>query len=139
MVLVITARNGNSLQGIMDFTMSLQVHNMHRQMAKLKKVCISSNSFSKKPQTSKSDPYLDLLSYRTAPLEFGLSPAELLMNSRLRTTLPSYKDIKENAETQTKLENTKWKQKQRYDKSTRTLRPLAKDDVVRIQDQDAWN
>lgn len=37
------------------------------------------------------------------------------------------------------MENLKWKQKQRYDKSTKALRPLAKDDVVRIQDQDAWN
>lgn len=61
------------------------------------------------------------------------------MNRKLRTTLSCYSDIKENADIQTKLEIMKWKQKQRYDKSTNTLRPLAKDDVVCIQDQDAWN
>ena len=42
----------------------------------------------KKATDSKSDPYLALLSYRTAPLECGLFPAELLMNRKLRTTLP---------------------------------------------------
>lgn len=93
----------------------------------------------KKATDSKSDPYLALLSYRAAPLECGLSPAELLMNRRLRTTLPCYTDIKPNTGIQKKLENMKWKQKQRFDKSTKPLSPLAKDDVVRIQDQDAWN
>ncbi|XP_063055929.1 uncharacterized protein K02A2.6-like [Engraulis encrasicolus] len=49
------------------------------------------------------------------------------------------KYIKPNTGIQKKLENMKWKQKQRFDKSTKPLSPLAKDDVVRIQDQDAWN
>lgn len=93
----------------------------------------------KKTTDSKSDPYLALLSYRTAPLECGLSPAELLMNRKLRTTLPCYTDIKQDTGILTKLNNLKWKQKRRYDKSTKSLSPLAKDDVVRIQDQDAWN
>lgn len=61
------------------------------------------------------------------------------MNRKLHTTLFCYSDIKENADIQTKLEIMKWKQKQRYDKSTNNLRPLVKDDVVCIQDQDAWN
>lgn len=33
----------------------------------------------------------------------------------------------------------KWKQKQRYDNSTETVKPLINDDVERIQEQDAWS
>jgi hypothetical protein len=35
------------------------------------------------------DPYMGLMAYRSSPLENGLSPAELLMGRRLRTTVPS--------------------------------------------------
>uniref|UniRef100_A0A1A8FRD6 Integrase catalytic domain-containing protein n=1 Tax=Nothobranchius korthausae TaxID=1143690 RepID=A0A1A8FRD6_9TELE len=52
----------------------------------------------KKATDSNSDPYLALLSYRTAPLDCGLSPAELLMSRKLRTTLPCYEAIKPNEE-----------------------------------------
>ena len=34
------------------------------------------------------DPYLAILSYRSTPLQNGYSPSELLMNRRLRTTVP---------------------------------------------------
>ena len=37
---------------------------------------------------SSVDPYMALLSYRSTPLENGYSPAELLFNRRLRTTVP---------------------------------------------------
>ena len=35
-----------------------------------------------------TDPYIALLSYRTTPLANGYSPAELLMNRKLRSTVP---------------------------------------------------
>ena len=35
------------------------------------------------------DPYLGLLAYRSTPLRNGYSPSELLMNRRLRTTVPT--------------------------------------------------
>uniref|UniRef100_A0A3Q2WG33 Integrase catalytic domain-containing protein n=1 Tax=Haplochromis burtoni TaxID=8153 RepID=A0A3Q2WG33_HAPBU len=92
-----------------------------------------------KATDSQSDPYLALLSYRTARLDCGLSPAELLISRKLHTTLPCYAESKQSEEIIKKQEHLKWKQKQQYDKGTRALGLLAKDDVVRIQDQTAWS
>ncbi|CAG7668265.1 unnamed protein product [Allacma fusca] len=39
-----------------------------------------------------SDPHLALLIYRSAPLENGYTPFELLMNRLLRTTIPTFPD-----------------------------------------------
>ena len=39
-----------------------------------------------------TNPYLGLLAYRTAPLQSGLSPSQLLMSRRLRTNLPTVPD-----------------------------------------------
>lgn len=36
-----------------------------------------------------SDPYIALLNYRNTPLQHGQSPAELLMNRKLRTRIPA--------------------------------------------------
>ena len=42
----------------------------------------------KKAAETKSDRYLALLTYRSSPLGCGASPSELLMNRKLRNTLP---------------------------------------------------
>lgn len=48
----------------------------------------------KKAAETGEDPYLAVLNYRASPLENGLSLAEMLMNRKLRTKLPSAKHHK---------------------------------------------
>ena len=40
------------------------------------------------------EPYLEFLTYRSTPLLNGYSPAELLMNRKLRTIVPSSKEAR---------------------------------------------
>ncbi|CAL9686975.1 unnamed protein product [Knipowitschia caucasica] len=61
------------------------------------------------------------------------------MNRKLRTTLPSYTEMRERTEVHSKMDKLKLKQKHYFDRSTKPLSTLAKEDVVRIRDQDAWN
>ena len=84
------------------------------------------------------DPYMVLLMYRSTPLAWcNLSPAELLMGRRLRTTLPQ---IDDQLRPQCKYletfrkQNSEFKQKQKsaYDRRHRTnsLPPIADDTKV---------
>ena len=88
------------------------------------------------------DPYLGLLSYRNTPLSFGRSPAELLMNRRLNTTLPDLLNQnmmleKDHVEFKKKVMEKKLKEKQYSDnKLSKTKRRLALDEDVYIKDMD---
>uniref|UniRef100_A0A0S7F2A9 PPUP6928 n=1 Tax=Poeciliopsis prolifica TaxID=188132 RepID=A0A0S7F2A9_9TELE len=88
----------------------------------------------KKSGDSRSDPYLALLSYRTAPLACGFSPAELLMGNKLRTMRPHLPQTKNTKRLTGKQKELKWKQKENYDKTTRRLRALEENDTVRVED-----
>ncbi|CAC5381738.1 unnamed protein product [Mytilus coruscus] len=80
---------------------------------------------SKSKQDGK-DPYIAMLKYRNTPLENIDSPAQLLMNRRLRTTIPTIKNrLKPKCgnlkNTQRKMKQQKMNQKQYYDKSSKPL------------------
>uniref|UniRef100_A0A671MNC0 Integrase catalytic domain-containing protein n=1 Tax=Sinocyclocheilus anshuiensis TaxID=1608454 RepID=A0A671MNC0_9TELE len=93
----------------------------------------------KKAADSKSDPYLALLNYRTSPLECGMAPAEMLMNRKLRTTLPSCSKQKANVKIKQKLKQLKYRQKFYYDRAAKHLQTLVRDDVVRIKSDENWS
>ena len=98
--------------------------------------------FTKSKQAAK-DPYLALLEYRNAPLSCGKSPAQLLMNRQLRSTLPlSAKNLNPKVpDTQLIRENmqdSKQKSKFYYDRSSKMLKPLNIGEHVRIRDGKRW-
>ena len=78
-----------------------------------------------KNNTGGGDIYMAILAYRSTPLENGLSPAELLMNRKLRTTVPmipqELKPKLPNSHQLRKKESRK-KQKMYYDKRHRVRR-----------------
>ena len=90
-----------------------------------------------------SDPYLAMLEYRTSPLSNGYGPAELLMNRRLRTTVPltqkSRQPVLPTMTEATRKENDqKAKQKENFDTrhATRPLPTLQSGDQVWIPDRE---
>ncbi|CAC5400328.1 unnamed protein product [Mytilus coruscus] len=92
---------------------------------------------SKSKQDGK-DPYIVMLKYRNTPLENLDSPAQLLLNRRLRTTIPTIKNrltpkCGNLKNTQRKMKQQKMNQKQYYDKSSKPLPELQPNDTIRFQ------
>ena len=96
----------------------------------------------KKLLTKSDDPYQGLLSYRSAPLSNGYSPAELLMGRQLRSFVPTtlatllpkrvpYRDIQVNEQVQ------RQKTKETFDKHQRAkeLPSLSQGEKVWIPDR----
>ena len=96
----------------------------------------------KKAYSSNTDVNLALLQYRnTAISGLEYSPAQLLFSRSLNTLLPVcvdnlYPQVCNDARNQ--LCNRQQTQKKFYDRGTRTLPPLASDDVIRVQHHGEW-
>lgn len=90
------------------------------------------------------DPYKALLSYRTTPLdEVNLSPAQLLMGRRLRTSIPVLKKMlkpqgHDPEDVLPKLKERQRKQKLKHDKSTKELPQLKEGEIVRVREGKKW-
>ena len=90
-----------------------------------------------KAKDSGTDPYLALMQYRSAPMENGKSPAELLMNRKLKTILPRV--MVDVSATDQRTESLKQRQVSNYNKGARDLPPLSENDVVRIKGDGTWS
>jgi len=87
--------------------------------------------------------YMAMLSYRSTPLENGLSPVELLMGRRLRTTIPALPQqlnpkLPNNSQLCLKETLQREKQRENYNKCHRTVisKPLRRGDGVWIPEME---
>ena len=96
-----------------------------------------------KAKATNQDPYLSVLSYRNTPFQQIGSPAQRLMNRRLRTDLPThhkelFPKLADFKATRKALEERKLEQKRYYDRSAKALQPLYPNDSVRMCQKGKW-
>ena len=93
----------------------------------------------KKAAADNKDPFEGLLKYRNTPFDdIGVSPAQLLMSRRTRTTLPTHRRLLvphavEPGHVKKALKQRQDASKANYDKCSRDLPPLQAGDKVRIR------
>ena len=90
-----------------------------------------------KCRVTKQDPYLALLDYRNTPID-GITPAQALMSRRLRSNIPiSQQRLKPETISHNKFATQRTQQQQRqkqyFDRHTKTLPPLRVGDSVRFK------
>ena len=90
------------------------------------------------------DPYKALLSYRNTPLEeVNLSPSQILLGRRLRTSIQVTKDLLkpqlyDPEDVLPKLKERQRKQKLQHDRKAKELPPLRDGEVVRVREGNKW-
>lgn len=90
----------------------------------------------RKAHAGNEDFHRSLMIYRSAPLENGLSPAQMLMGRRIRTNLPIREDLLDTPHTslvKTFKLKQKIKQKRLYDRKAKPLTALKPGDTVKIR------
>ena len=97
----------------------------------------------KKSTADNTDPLLGFLEYRNSPVDNIASPAELLMGRKLSSLLPSLdKSLQPKPQNSQKVKKAlhmkQIKQKQYYDRGTKTLKPLDRGERVRVLHQNKW-
>ena len=65
------------------------------------------------------DPYLALLNYRSTPLESGKSPAELMLNRKIRNRIPLFRREKKDQTFRKRDKQAKMRQKRNFDQRHR--------------------
>ena len=88
----------------------------------------------KKAKENDSDPYIALLNYRSTPLDCGKSPAELLMNRKLRTRLPDPEELLPVSGHDQRRTSIQW-----YNQHAHVLKPLNPNEVVRVRNDGQWS
>ncbi|XP_048252566.1 uncharacterized protein K02A2.6-like [Haliotis rufescens] len=97
-----------------------------------------------KAKTDGRDPHIGILEYRTTPMEANLSPSQLLMGRRLRSTLPCTQHqllpgSVDHSQYQKVLQASRRKQKHYYDTAAKPLLPLKTGEAIRVrQHNNLW-
>ena len=98
----------------------------------------------KKAYEDKKDPYLAILELRNTPIPgVGLSPTQLLMGRRTRSIIPIKSTLLtpmtyNTKEVQSALTARQQTQKEYFDRSSKTLKPLVPGDTIRMRQGNTW-
>ena len=125
-----------------NFTVTTASPNFPQSSGLVKRNVQTIKKLIRKAKESKASIDLALLEYRNTPISgMNLLPAQLLMNGRLRSSLPMSESLLMPAiheEARKQLTNRQQKQQKYYNRGTRPLPPLHKGDVVRYKKGGKW-
>ena len=96
-----------------------------------------------KSKAENKDPYLSILNYPNTHIDDLGAPAQLLINRRLRSSLPIIQTLLKpkvigRKRVHEKLSKKQRKQKYFYDKRSRDLSQLKPGDTIRVQRENKW-
>ena len=108
-----------------------------------KKTVQTAKHLLEKAKQTRQDPYLALLNYRNTPIKDVGSPAQLLMNRRLRSTVPAspkqlLPEVIPPTVVMDALKEKQRRQKMYYDRGTRPLGKLNSGDTVLMYNDGTW-